>query len=219
MKVVQAFAALLTVALLTAFGSTSAAAPTNGRILFIHSEPGRTRAPYSVKADGSGLRLASRTPPGAGEFFDGRWSPNGKLLALVYKAGLYLAAADGSSPRRLAAGSIEDFSWSADSTRIVFSRLRQLFLVSVRGSPQLFVKAPENGGVWKASWSPDGRTIAYVLIPPTSRVHQLWVIRPDGQGKRKLAARTDIWGGPQWSADSRWIADGDVYEVRAGRLF
>ena len=82
---------------------------------------------------------------------------------------------------------------------------------------------------WKASWSPDGRTIAYVLIPPTSRVHQLWVIRPDGQGKRKLAARTDIWGGPQWSADSRWIAYGaftkfalDVYlcvatEGRPGR--
>ena len=178
MKVVQALAALLTAALLTAFGSTSATAPSNSRILFIHYEPGGTPAPYSVNADGSSLRRASRTPPRAGEFIDGRWSPNGKLLALVYKAGLYLATADGSSPRRLAAGSIDDFSWSADSTRIVFSRLRQLFLVSVRGSPHLFVKAPENGGVWKASWSPDGRTIAYVLIPPASRVHQLSVVPP-----------------------------------------
>jgi len=109
MKIVPVLGALLTAALLTAFASASAAAPSGGRILFI---------------------------------------------------------ADGSSPRRLVAGSIEDFSWSPDSTRIVFTRttmskgLRQIYLVSLHGAPRLFVKAPAEGMTWRASWSPDGRTIA-----------------------------------------------------------
>jgi Tol biopolymer transport system component len=227
MKIVPVLDALLTAALLTAFASGSTAAPSSGRILFSHSEPRGSPTPYIVNADGSGLRPVATAPPGAGEFLGGRWSPNGELLALNYRAGLYLAAADGSSPRRLAAGSIEDFSWSPDSTRIVFTKtvlnkgLRQLYLVSVHGSPHLFTKAPYGGMAWRASWSPDGRTIAFVGVPAVTQVDKLWVIHPDGSGKRQLAARKAISGVPSWSADSRWIAYGaftafarDVYLLR-----
>ncbi len=216
--------ALLIAALLTVFASASSAAPSSGRILFIPHGSDAGPGPYIINADGTGLRRAAATTlPANAELRDGRWSPNRKLLALNYRSGLYVAAADGSSPRRLAAGSIEDVSWSPDSTRIVFSRTYKgvIYLVSLHGSPRVFVKAPAGGWASSASWSPDGRTIVFVVAGFQRSRDQLWIIRPDGSGRRQIAARKDIESTPQWSADSSWIAyrahtgrRGDVFLVR-----
>ena len=65
------------------------------------------------------------------------------------------------------------------------------------------------------SWSPDGRTIAYVVDPDPAEGcsygscvyrFELWVMRADGRGARKLAR--GIIGGqpPTWSPDGRTIA-------------
>jgi TolB protein len=55
------------------------------------------------------------------------------------------------------------------------------------------------GGVSaRPRWSPDGRQIAFL------RSGQLWVMRADGTGQRRLTTRPAA--GPSWSPDSRSIA-------------
>jgi Tol biopolymer transport system component len=55
------------------------------------------------------------------------------------------------------------------------------------------------GGGWsRPRWSPDGRSIALL------RNGQLWTMKADGSGKRRLTTRAAA--GPSWSADGSWIA-------------
>ena len=63
-------------------------------------------------------------------------------------------------------------------------------------------------------WSPAGDTIAYIANP-NAEDPQLWTIRPDGRGARKLVAR-GLW--PAWSHDGRWLyytpnVDGERYTI------
>ena len=56
----------------------------------------------------------------------------------------------------------------------------------------------------EASWSPDGSSIAFTRLQPGKRVPEIWVVRPDGTGLRRLT-RADA-GDPKWSPDGRRIA-------------
>ena len=63
-------------------------------------------------------------------------------------------------------------------------------------------------------WSPAGEAIAYI-VNQSREYPQLWTIRPDGRGARKLVER-GLW--PGWSADGRWLyytpnVDGEQYTI------
>jgi hypothetical protein len=53
---------------------------------------------------------------------------------------------------------------------------------------------------WRPSWSPDGRQIAYFADGA------IWLIRPDGSERRRLAMRSPAFGsGVTWSPDGAWL--------------
>jgi TolB protein len=54
------------------------------------------------------------------------------------------------------------------------------------------------GGFARPRWSPDGRSIAYL------KAGQLWTMRADGTGQRRLTTRPAA--GPSWSPDGKWVA-------------
>ncbi|HEY0001532.1 MAG TPA: hypothetical protein VGB74_13835 [Actinoplanes sp.] len=56
----------------------------------------------------------------------------------------------------------------------------------------------KGGSHARPRWSPDGRQIAYL------KAGQLWVMRADGSGQRRLTTRAAA--GPSWSPDSKSIA-------------
>lgn len=65
------------------------------------------------------------------------------------------------------------------------------------------------------AWSPDRRRIAFVR---TTRAmgSQVWIMDRSGRAARRLT-RGPVDGGPDWSADGRWIAyrsGNDVYVIR-----
>ena len=73
------------------------------------------------------------------------WSPDGRRIAYTRwgRAGeIYVANADGSSPRRLTRNAVDDFGprWSPDGTRILFTRgadeARQVYVMNADGSGQ-----------------------------------------------------------------------------------
>jgi TolB protein len=134
------------------------------------------------------------------------WSPNGRNLVFNQDGGrLMVASADGISARVLTkqpvTGSqrvhVEDWDpvWSPDGKTIAFTRTR--LDVYAEGRPgaatpaDVFVIGANGKGLRRlirnasgASWSPNGREIAYVRAGAG-----LWVARADGTDARQLSAR------------------------------
>ncbi len=150
------------------------------------------------------------------------WSPDGRLLAYcvqgpetpeqggVRASGeLDLAVVSpGGAARRLTSspGSESDPRWSPDGRRLLYSDSSPaLRLVPAAGGrSHLVVRL---SAVWGASWSPDGKLIAFVgNAPGESRTH-LYVVRPDGTGLRRLTGEITP-DRPVWSPDGKLIAFG-----------
>ena len=135
---------------------------------------------------------------------------------------LYRARIDGSSLERLTNDPALDdqASWSPDGGRIVF--------VSTRGSGttdiwtlELATRTARNitteaGGDFRPCWSPDGQWIAFSSDrgtrierdpPEWEHLHRtsVYLIRPNGDGLRRLTDGSRFAGSPQWSPDGKRI--------------
>jgi Tol biopolymer transport system component len=55
------------------------------------------------------------------------------------------------------------------------------------------------------SWSPNGRRIAFIRLPPEVPDDEVWIMRADGSGQR-FVARTSSVGEAEWSPDGSRIA-------------
>jgi TolB protein len=145
--------------------------------------------------------------------------------------GLFVMNADGSNVRQITQltpnSGTEDHnpSWSPDGRQIVFMRVNQggrppdtsaIYVVDRDGAnARLVRRMPRHRpGAGEAHWSPDGRLILYSTTcffgggcppstPPTGA--QLFTVRPDGTGTRRLTrVRGNAYNG-DWSPDGRKI--------------
>ena len=132
------------------------------------------------------------------------WSPDDIKIAYVVGTdgayALFVFNADGSNPIRLAdlTATYEGASptWSADGSRIAFSREGQLWLVSSDG--QGLEKLRDDGSY--PSWSPDGSTIAYLERAPAPA---LATVTPDGERRHLLLKGIEGFGGVSWGPGAR----------------
>ncbi|BEL12404.1 hypothetical protein Q0Z83_105950 [Actinoplanes sichuanensis] len=77
---------------------------------------------------------------------------------------------------------------------VAFVRDGDVFVSKGPGEQRL----TSGGGHARPRWSPDGRRLAVL------KRGQVWVMRADGTGQRRLTTRPA--GGPSWSPDGGWIA-------------
>jgi len=134
-----------------------------------------------------------------------------RLLYALILAALPLAADDVESVVRMMVrvGFANTPSFSPDGSRVAF-------LTNISGTPQAWV-VPSAGGwpdqltaiddpVQDLAWSPDGRWIALDIAPGGGLNRQIWVVRPDGSGLRRLTegGKENNWLGP-WMPDSKAI--------------
>ena len=160
------------------------------------------------------------------------WSPDGARLAYVsYRDGngeLYVMTADGSGATRLTRHHGEDLSpaWSPDGARIVFSRDRRIHVMNADGT-----RVRRLTGLAEShspAWSPDGRTIVFSSAGRTPENPELYSIRPNGAGLKRLThTKGDAHtlgddGFPSWSPDGRTIVftsnrtgEGELWTMRA----
>ena len=151
---------------------------------------------------------------------------------------LFTAAADGSGARQITGNSVVSVvdpstplggdmnpRWSPDGNRIAFTRLlsdnlSSVFVVNADGTNLRLVS--RGGYSEHPKWSPDGRWIAFQeqLMHGyqgirDDRSYRLWMVRPDGSGRRRLDAGGRFADGQpfvafgtawDWSPDSRQIA-------------
>jgi Tol biopolymer transport system component len=201
--------------------------PDGRKIAFVriaHESPPDPTELWVMNADGSGqLQLE-----GVDSSIDWpRWSPDGSTVSFLdhtsFGSGdavtgeyfeLHAIDPAGGPVRRVAEGadaSDDSWSWSPDSMRIAFQRERrggstlELAIVHLStGRVRMLARGRD------PAWSPNGRLIAYSMTwlsstaGPSSRADGIYVIRPDGSGRRRLTHGRD-WA-PTWSPDGRRLA-------------
>jgi Tol biopolymer transport system component len=146
-------------------------------------------------------------------------SPDGRRVSFFRSArppfdGLWVLDLRGGTPRHLARGFIDDFSWSRDGTTIAFSRNlgepgAGIFAVDSHGGRvrRLF----PSGGFPR--WSPDGRR----LLCMCGRGLPIWVFDSDGGRRRRVTRQLGAMTRASWSPDGRRIAYGrGCFNVAAG---
>jgi Tol biopolymer transport system component len=143
------------------------------------------------------------------------WSPNRCWIAFVRfnKGGeddIFIMSADGKSIRQLTNDPGRDTfpDWSPDGTKISFisNRFgsRNLFVMDANGEnvQQLTfdhqLPREKEGYVQWQQWSPDGTEIAFTYNAGKNQGTEIYLIRPDGSGLRKLVSRGHE---PAWSPD------------------
>jgi TolB protein len=182
---------------------------------------------FTVAPDGAGLAELPLTLPG----FNGApsYSPDATRIAFDQDMGdaaptahgIFVANADGSSPRRLTTGIKTtvaydtDADWSPDGKWISFTRVRN------KTEAAIFVIRADGSGLkrltpWKldaanADWSPDGSKLVFQTYYEGTTLGEspnIFTMRPSGG---KMMQLTHFTGGnaqalgPSWSPDGKLI--------------
>jgi len=98
-------------------------------------------------------------------------------------------------------------SLSPDGTQVVYGWNRdgtvRLYVKAVAGgSPhRLMVDDPRFSHTWSAKWSPDGTSIAFIGVEPTSR--GLYVVKPSGGPAQRLTSVAGV--GVSWRPGTPWL--------------
>jgi Tol biopolymer transport system component len=207
-------------------GDDAAAWTAAGEILFQRglSPVKRGEFPRAIdlmimKADGSSPRVLRRFLPNRDDRQpdQAQASPDGRSIAVTLvnttakpKLGssIFLLDADGGNlrqitPPRLNAGNPD---WSPDGKRIVFNSSFEvqgpanIYSVRPNGTKlRLLHRSRRNQAAFDPVWSPDGRRIACVRYTG-GRFTQIWAMKPNGTGLRKLTHGRGFALRPDWGA-------------------
>jgi TolB protein len=175
----------------------------------------RKRYRQAITADPS--LLARRIADDVVEAFIGLRGVSSTEIAFVSTRGgnpeVYVMAADGSNPRAATANrSINNFpSWSPDGDAIVYTSYRYgnfpLLYLSTRGRGRPGpVLRSQNGKhpQYRGVFDPKGRYLAVVMSPDDSS--EIFRVRPDGSGLKRLTRNRAIDISPTWSPDGSKLA-------------
>jgi WD40-like Beta Propeller Repeat len=145
------------------------------------------------------------------------WSPDGRAVAFAgirgnggrpdpsdEPLGLYIAASDGKTHRRVtprSVGEVQYPMWSPDGRTIAFQVSRgesfDIYTVAPDGSRLKRLTRNEGFTEWPM-WSPDSRQIAYGVEGEQSA---LWVMRADGRDKHEIRSGIGVpanWAPGEW---------------------
>jgi TolB protein len=172
---------------------------------------------YVMRANGTGLRRITRD-----RFvdYDLDWAPDGKNFVFVSTrpsatSGLWVMNVKGTGLRRLT-GNGEAPAWSPDGTTIAFARYKSplismaIWLMNADGSNQRQLTVPPEdpgneryGNHAMPAWSPDSKQIAFVQQYRDRT--DIYVIRRDGTGIRRLTTKVGQHTSPAWSPNGKRI--------------
>jgi len=214
----------------------------NGKIAFKSG----LDAIWTVNPDGGALtQLTPGYSPGsacaAGDE-EPRWSPDGTKIAFTRTKGgsqdIWVMNADGTNQTRLTNDGdgkcsetgpnntwSENPAWSPDGKKIIFTSARastnfneSLWTMNADGTGQTLLLTTATSHVSEASYSPDGKTIAFHVEPisanPALRCDgdalggEIWSMNADGTNQKRLTTTSNCSfdENPVWSPDGRRIA-------------
>jgi Tol biopolymer transport system component len=191
-----------------------------GRLLFQNGNIGDPLTAFEIgtmNADGTNPRRVT-----CNNRFDqaGTWSPNGRTIIFhsqesingLPTQNLYLIGADDpcGPGTFLAEGRFAD--WSPVQNRIVFDRgrlgVRDVWVRDMATGTEVIVTNDATMRSLRASWSPDGKTIAFARGPAgvaMEGTEDIYLIQPDGSGLTQLTFGAEGNNGPRFSPNGKKI--------------
>jgi TolB protein len=162
-----------------------------------------------MRADGTRARKLTHD---GGCYANPAWSPDGKRLAFEREGAsgpsVWTKNVNGTGLRRLTRGHLDTGpAWSPDGKTIAFARYTgtgAIWLIDADGSNERQLTTPRGEGDVQPDWSPDGHWIAFSRETESKR-HDIFVVRRDGTGLRRLTRHTRGNYSPSWSPDGRRI--------------
>ena len=154
--------------------------------------------------------------------YNAAFSPDGQWIVFTShrngSADLYRVHPDGSGLQRLTDHPAFDdaAAFSPDGKRLAFvsSRSGQADIwIMELGSGKTWDVTNAPGGDFRPAWSPDGQWLAFSSDRGTQDESDIYVIRPDGTGLRRLTETPGWDGSPTWSPDGRQVA---YYSAQGG---
>jgi len=162
-----------------------------------------------VWVDRNGTELETLTDA-TGLYSQPRLSPDGQHLAVSIGEGgnqdIWIYEVDRGTRIRLTTDRQNALPvWTPDGTRITFeSQTTNLHWKPADGSGQAEPLLTGASRLASASWSPDGQTLAFVKVSPTTG-RDLWVLPREGDPSSFLStAANEI--DPRFSPDGHWLA-------------
>jgi TolB protein len=174
-------------------------------------------------SDGSDEHLLLAAPH---DDYDAVWAPDGKSIVFTSdrngSGDLFRVNPDGSGLTQLTTDPAYDdqAAFSPDGRRLAFVSTRgggyadiwTLDIATMRA--KALTSGP--GGDYRPAWSPDGKWIAFSssrgITAPFSegrwerlQLAEIYLIRPDGSGMKKVTGTGGFCGSPKWMSDSRHI--------------
>ncbi len=153
------------------------------------------------------------------------WSSEGTKIAFVkYTEGrkssqIYTANYDGSEWKQLTEGQYYNWTprWSPDGQKLLFETTRNdnpdthvknggyrdIYVMDRNGQNQISLTGNSYGH--HPSWSPDGKSIAYMSHGESGKAN-IFVMRADGSSKQNISKGITRDSEPVWSPDGQWIA-------------
>jgi serine/threonine-protein kinase len=179
--------------------SPGTAVPAENRLMWVHR-------------DGRTVPLATHR----GTYWYPRLAPDGRRVAVAIdeegQRDLWIYEVDGGRRIRLTVGGINaDPVWTPDGRQITFASNRagsfDLYSIAGDGAGQPVSLLVREGDQFPHSWSPDGRTLAfYELTPTTARDIWLLTMEGDSASVRPVLVTPFNERSPTFSADGRWLA-------------
>jgi Tol biopolymer transport system component len=138
------------------------------------------------------------------------WSPDGSAIAAT-RDGIVVLSSDGTHVQQLTgavpAGSRTDLThapaWSPDSASLAFAGADGLYAIGRAGDGLHRIVAMP--GIAAVAWSPDGALIAFAAACQgtkarcaNDRTHDIWTVRPDGSGLRRVTGNVADDTTPAW---------------------
>jgi Tol biopolymer transport system component len=179
-------------------GHLAESSPTwspDGKNVAFSSFDSGLRQIFRSRLDGTGRRVLSNQTTNCQ---NAEWSPTGGVIVFECQlaGGLVIMRADGSGERRLTtAARTTDSSpaWAPDGRTIVFSRGTWTYSVGPDGRGLRRIARI----VGDRAISPDGRWLAMTRF--VDEQQELWVLRRDGTGARRLTATSGVLEfAPDW---------------------